>query len=214
MHTRPNFNFIAPVYDGLARLVFGRRLQQAQTAGLPWVPTGATVLLLGGGTGESLVALLKTCQPARVVYLESSAAMLARASRRLLTAPVAATVEFRLGTEAALKPDEVFDLVMTPFVLDLFTEQTLQHHLIPALGRVLRPGGLWLITDFVPGHSGWRQALIGTMIGFFRLTAGIETRQLANWPAQLKQAGFVRHQELSQLDGLVATELWQRPTGH
>ena len=44
----PSFNALAPVYDALATLTFGRRLWRAQARWLPFVPPGTHVLWLGG----------------------------------------------------------------------------------------------------------------------------------------------------------------------
>lgn len=206
-----SFDWIAPVYDALARLVFGRRLQQAQRWLLDRIPPEASVLVVGGGTGWLLEPLLRQCRPARVLYLEPSARMLARASERMLRQALTGTVTFQLGDERDLPPQPAFDVVLTPFVLDLFTEQTLRQRVIPALRSQLRPGGQWLIADFVPTHVGWQRALLWLMIRFFRLTAGIEARQLANWSACLAEAGLLRHDRKPFVGGMVSAEGWEWP---
>ena len=54
-----NFNTIAPVYDFLAKMVFGRSLERAQAAFLSDLETKvkAKVLIVGGGTGKVLELL-------------------------------------------------------------------------------------------------------------------------------------------------------------
>jgi ubiquinone/menaquinone biosynthesis C-methylase UbiE len=211
-----NFNGVAPLYDALAFLVFGRRLERAQTVFLRpnarlSIPKGASVLVVGGGTGRLLEPLMHNCQPDRVVYLEKSARMLTRASRRMAETPLLGTVEFRLGDETTLRPDERFDVVITPFLLDLFTETTLQNELLPRLGSVLAKGGYWLVTDFVRTGVWWQEALLWTMIRFFRLMAGIETRKLADWQRLIADTGLTLRAFQPQLSGLVSTELYQKP---
>ncbi|MBN8821552.1 MULTISPECIES: class I SAM-dependent methyltransferase [unclassified Spirosoma] len=214
METKPkaggNFNAVAPIYDLLAFLVFGRKLQQAQLTWLNRIPTGATVLLVGGGTGWLLQQVLTRCKPKRVVYLEASAQMLARASRRMVRLSVMGSVEFRLGDETSLTDEERFDVILTPFVLDLFSESFLQDSFVPRLYSVLKPGGLWLVTDFVPTTVGWQRALLWIMIRFFRLTAGIQTRQLANWQRVLAVANLSAREQGYHLKGMVATDVWVR----
>lgn len=217
--TRTNFDWIAPVYDALAFLVFGRALQKAQLSLLsqplagsdPVFRTGASVLMVGGGTGWLLEQLLRQYQPARVLYLEQSARMSALASRRLLKSGVVGVVEFRVGDETALAPNEHFDVIITPFVLDLFTEQALTTHLIPKLLGTLNQHGSWLITDFVRTNRWWQQALLWSMIRFFRLTAGISTTALADWQACLLNTGLRRRQQQRWVSGMVASEIWERP---
>ena len=135
--------------------------------------------------------------------------MLALASKRVINHNVAGSVVFRVGDETCLKPDESFDVIITPFVLDLFTEEYLQAALIPQLQTVLNPGGLWFVTDFVNPRIGWQTLLLWTMIRFFRLTAGIETVELADWQRLLAESGLQRNQQEVQVSGMVSTEVWR-----
>ncbi|GAB3497243.1 hypothetical protein GCM10027341_17320 [Spirosoma knui] len=206
-----NFDWIAPVYDALAFVVFGRRLQRAQTVYLNDIPSGLSVLIVGGGSGWLLEQLLVRCKPERVVYLELSGQMVARASRRMLRKALPGTVDFRVGDETALRPDERFDLILTPFLLDLFEESTLQTQLIPRLQESLAPSGRWVVTDFVQPPAWWQKVLLWSMIRFFRLTAGIETRKLANWQNCLQAAGLVNLKRQSQVGDMVSAEIWAYP---
>jgi tRNA (cmo5U34)-methyltransferase len=205
---KPNFDWVAPFYDFLAFLVFGHRLRRAQVVFLNQIPTNAHILIVGGGTGWLLQQVLIHCQPNQVVYLEASAQMLARASKRVINHNVAGSVVFRVGDEMSLKPQESFDVIMTPFVLDLFTEQYLQSGLIPQLQKVLNPSGLWFVTDFVNPRIGWQKLLLWTMIRFFRLTAGIKTVELADWQKLLAESGLQRSKQKGQVSGMVSTEVW------
>ncbi|GAB3546171.1 class I SAM-dependent methyltransferase [Spirosoma fluminis] len=206
-----NFDWVAPVYDALAFTVFGRRLQRAQTVYLNDIPPGLSVLIVGGGTGWLLEQLLVRCKPDRVVYLELSGPMVARASRRMLRKALPGTVDFRVGDETALRPDERFDLILTPFLLDLFEESTLRMQLIPRLQKSLASAGCWLVTDFVRPSAWWQKVLLWSMIRFFRLTAGIETRQLANWQHCLQVAGLILLRRQAQVGGMVSAEIWAYP---
>lgn len=205
---KPNFDWIAPVYDALAFVVFGKRLQQAQVVFLNQIPVGASILLIGGGTGWLLEQVLTRCQPKRVVYLDVSAQMISRASRRMIQRAVLGSVDFRVGDETALSPNEHFDVILTPFVLDIFTEKTLQEKFIPSLRNALKPGSLWFVTDFIETSVWWQKLLLWVMIHFFRLTAGIEVRKLADWQRLLAEAGLIRQNHQPQLNGMVSTEVW------
>ena len=205
---KPDFDWVAPFYDSLAFLVFGHRLKRAQVVFLNQIPANARILLVGGGTGWLLQQVLTQCQPNHVVYLEASAKMLALASKRVINHNVVGSVTFRVGDETSLKPEESFDVIITPFVLDLFTGKYLQKTLIPQLHGKLKPGGLWLVTDFVPFVTGWRKMLLWTMIRFFRLTAGMKIRQLADWQKLLAESGLQRIEQRAQVSGMVSTEVW------
>ncbi|AKD55378.1 class I SAM-dependent methyltransferase [Spirosoma radiotolerans] len=205
-----NFNWVAPVYDTLAFVVFGHKLQQAQVVFLDQIPAGANVLLVGGGTGWLLEQVLMRGNTKRIVYLEASRKMVALASRRMIQKSLLGSVDFRVGDETALSPDESFDVIITPFVLDLFTETTLKTQFIPQLLNVLKSTGLWLVTDFVQPPSWWQKVLLWIMIRFFRLTAGIEANRLANWQQCLFDADLALHKREHQVGGMVSAEVWVR----
>ncbi|UFH53326.1 class I SAM-dependent methyltransferase [Spirosoma sp. KNUC1025] len=203
-----DFDAVSPVYDGLSFIVFGRKLQRAQAVFLKAIPAHADVLIVGGGTGWLLEQVLTHCRPNRVVYLDTSARMVARASRRILRQAVVGAVDFRVGDETMLTGNDHFDVIITPFVLDLFTEQTLQAQFIPRLRSTLKTGGLWLVTDFIQTTNWWQKLLLRSMIRFFRLTAGIKTQQLSDWQRALAQNGLLRQDQQTQVGGMVSTEIW------
>lgn len=208
-HPGGDFDWVAPVYDALSRIVFSRSLQRAQTVFLHHIPANASVLIVGGGTGYLLEQVLTQCKPTRVLYLETSAQMVARTSRRMLQKPILGSVEFRVGDEATLRADDRFDVILTPFVLDLFTEKTLTDSMLPRLHQTLKPDGYWLVTDFVETNLWWQKLLLSAMIRFFRITAGIETHQLADWQQLLANVGLRRLQSRQVVGGMVVTQVWQ-----
>jgi ubiquinone/menaquinone biosynthesis C-methylase UbiE len=187
------FDRVAWCYDALASLVFGpaqRRAQQAALAGLPAL-AAPHVLILGGGTGWVLLEVLRRQPKATVLYLEASPKMLARARARLLreTPQAAGQVEFRHGTQAALRPAERFDAVITFFVLDCIAAPELPSALA-TLRRAQRPDAPWLLADFRPARRGWRHWLLAAMYCFFRLTTGLRANSLPDLRAELGRLGL------------------------
>lgn len=209
-----NFDRIAWCYDALAALVFGGSLRQAQRAALAGLPPSAPrVLILGGGTGWVLGAVLRRRPRATVLYLEASGPMLARAAAYLRrTAPAAAgQVEFRLGTEAALGPSERFDALVTFFVLDCFAPAALG----PALARLAaarHPAAPWLLADFRPPRRGWQRALLGTMYWFFGAVAALPARQLPDLHGALAGLGLRPTRQTFFFGGAVEGTVF-RPAG-
>ncbi len=189
-----DFGPVAGFYDALAGVAFGGALRRAQratlVAGLPPGPS-PRLLVLGGGAGWVLSEIWRQRPQAQVLYLELSAAMLARTRARLQRSPPppGATVELRQGTEAALRPGEQFDVIVTFFVLDCFATAALPLALA-RLEAARRPGAPWLVADFQPAHRGWRRWLLQAMYLFFRLTVGLRTQQLPPWPAELLKLGL------------------------
>jgi SAM-dependent methyltransferase len=209
-----DFGPTAWFYDALAGLVFGGALRRAQratlAAGLPAGPA-LRVLVLGGGAGWVLGEIWRQRPRAQVLYLEVSAAMLARTRARLQRhpAPPGATVELRQGTEATLRPSEQFDVVITFFVLDCFGASVLPGALA-RLHAARRPGAPWLVTDFRPARRGWRRWLLQAMYWFFGFIVGLRVRQLPPWPAELAalglRPGWERHFFGRAIAGIVLNE--------
>jgi tRNA (cmo5U34)-methyltransferase len=191
----PDFSRVARVYDVLAGVVFGRAQRRGQQAalqaGLPLAAPAPRVLVLGGGSGWVLTELLGQCPAAQVLYLETSATMLALAQARLRRyAPgAAAQVEFRQGSEQALRPAEQFDIIVTFFVLDCFTLTEFPGALA-RLQAARRPGALWLVADFWPPQVWWQRGLLRAMYLFFGAAVGLRAKQLPPWPTALASLGL------------------------
>ena len=189
------FNAVAPFYDRLAKLVFGDQLEKAQLATLPFIPENASVLVVGGGSGWILMQLLQQNHCREIVYLDASEKMLRLTEKKLQQVKPAQTkTELRLGTEKDLKPGETFDVIITNFLLDLFTEPRLQS-LLTKLGKTLRPGGFWLVSDFrfiEVKQAWWQKALLKSMYLFFKLTCRINAGQLPDWNKALHQHGLIK----------------------
>jgi tRNA (cmo5U34)-methyltransferase len=181
----PNFNAIAPIYDKLAGLVFGNALRRAQTVHLSLVPEQARVLLIGGGTGWLLTELLNQKPQTQITYLEASPKMLRLTEQKLQKLPHAAKeqVYLRLGDENSLRPDETFDVIITPFLLDLFPDARLTH-LMDRLQTALRPGGLWIFSDFWPTADPplpWQKLLLDSMYRFFGVVSRVQATKLPDF---------------------------------
>ncbi|UOR06006.1 methyltransferase domain-containing protein [Hymenobacter aerilatus] len=196
------FDFVAPFYDALARLVFGRALRRAQQTALAGLPPGTPhLLIVGGGTGWILGDIWQQCPQARVLYVEASAQMLAQAQawQQQHQPQRSGQIVFRWGTEAALLPAEQFDAVLTFFLLDLFAPSELQR-IVQQLNAARRPGAPWLLADFTTPTRWWHHGLLAVMYRFFRLTAGISAQRLPPIQQALATVGL-RPQQRSFLFG-------------
>lgn len=178
------FHRVAYFYDRLARLVYGNALEQAQLALLPYVPRQAKVLVIGGGSGWVLEQLLRSQKQMDILYLDAAPAMLQLAQQRFgkYKSPHTSTVHFRLGTEQSLQTYEQFDIVFTPFLLDIFPPQRLRQ-LMQKLDAALAPGGRWLFADFWPVQQmlWWQRLLVFGMYTFFGLLSGVKARKLPDY---------------------------------
>jgi tRNA (cmo5U34)-methyltransferase len=207
------FDRVASFYDPLSRLVFGRALEQAQLALLPFIPDKARVLLIGGGSGWLLEQLLCSGKTSQILYLEASPNMLRKAQQRVHASITGAVVEFRLGTEAALLPQERFDVVITPFLLDLFPAPRLGH-LMDRLHAALAPGGLWLFADFWPVTSPpplWQRLLLQSMYVFFGMLSGVKATGLPDFSRQFDQLYLQEIFSESFYGDMVQAKVYRKP---
>lgn len=192
------FDNIAWLYDSLARLVFGDRLMRAQTAFLHRIKPGSRVLILGGGTGAIVSELLVLQPDCHITFVDASQAMLKRARRRLRES---SDIEYIHGTENSIPDRHPFDVVITAFYLDMFTDDQLSA-IIPHIGRNLTKPALWLVADFCSKDTLWKRIVLSAMYTFFRLTTGIAAKSLPDWNRTLIRNGWTKLESWTK-DGFI-----------
>ncbi|PTQ94948.1 methyltransferase family protein [Mucilaginibacter yixingensis] len=174
-------------YDNLSRVVFGQALVRAQTRFLSAIPAGANVLIAGGGTGKLLESIAAVHpQRLKITYAEISSKMIARARQRN-----AGQNEVTFVNDAVehVAGQEVFDVVITPFLLDslnpVIFPQVFNH-----MHQLLKPGGIWLNTDFQLTGKWWQKPLLKSMYFFFRLMGCTDTISLPQIANQFRQLDY------------------------
>jgi ubiquinone/menaquinone biosynthesis C-methylase UbiE len=173
-----NYDAIAGSYDFLSRLVFSRAQVNAQVDLLSYIPSHASVLIVGGGTGWILEEIAKIhTSGLKIVYVEISSKMLDRAKKRRCGSN---QVEFVHSNIEDYRATQMFDVIHTAFLFDNFG-QSRAGWVFHLLFKHLRPSGLWLYTDFKiePGKgSGWKKAMLDLMYSFFGTIAHVEARKM------------------------------------
>ncbi|HQQ96956.1 MAG TPA: class I SAM-dependent methyltransferase [Cyclobacteriaceae bacterium] len=197
------FDSIAGIYDVLAKLVYGPSIQHAQTHFLPIASNCTSILILGGGTGWLLRHIREVNATAHIVYVDASSAMLNRARRYATT-----NIDFIHGTEENIPVNGRFDLIVTPFYLDLFDDDKLTD-VVNMIKKVIVPGSYWLATDFVHTSTWWGTMLEKVMYLFFRSICHIESTRLPAWEDIMKCAGFEMQDSASFYRGFIKT-VWYR----
>jgi ubiquinone/menaquinone biosynthesis C-methylase UbiE len=182
-----NFDLVAPIYDGLATLVFGGAIKRSQIALLDQLQDVESALIIGGGTGWILRELLERTPVKHVVYVELSEKMIDKA-RELIerTHPEwLSRVSFRHGTEQSIEQSDLpFDLIVTNFFLACFNDDNCTQ-MIQRLSRFMAPDGRWLFVDFqLPLFGPARlaaQALFKVMFTFFNVMSDLESKGPPNY---------------------------------
>ncbi len=189
-----NFNFIAPAYDGLVRVVFGSKLWKTQKTHLHLIRPDDQVLIVGGGTGR-ILDWIPSCE---VTYLELSLGMIKRARRR-------GHANFIHADFLKWECNQKFDWIICPFFLDCFEESDLMKCL-GKIEKVLSDQGHIIVTDFKISKT-VHQLIVTSMILFFRLTAGLKAKKLLDLTSVLKTY-FKPMKQASFLNGLVFSDLY------
>ncbi|MBS0616955.1 MAG: class I SAM-dependent methyltransferase [Spirochaetes bacterium] len=144
------FNFIAPIYDFFADLVFMGALWRTQKFFIPSLNKAKRALVFGGGTGRILAELIQHDTAREYVFVDLSSKMIAKAQRRVERQNTAqetiSAVTYICGSERDI-PQKKFDLIVTPFILDCFDAERLPQTMALLAARFV-PNGQWLFADF------------------------------------------------------------------
>jgi ubiquinone/menaquinone biosynthesis C-methylase UbiE len=182
-----NYNNAAWFYDRLARLIYGRALIHAQVYLLQYIASNSKILIVGGGTGWILEEIAKIHPSGlQVTYAEVSAHMIALSQKRNTA-----------GNEVVFINDAIenislpgnFDVVITPFLFDNFTGQTLTT-VFNHIQTLIKPGGIWLNADFQLTGKWWQKVMLKSMLLFFKLLCSIEASKLPDIEKQFEKHGY------------------------
>lgn len=184
--------------------MFGKSLQQAQVYYLNVLKPNDRVLILGGGSGDFLLALLKQHSNISVDYIDISPKMIELAKKKTSGF---SNVNFIIGTEETI-PEKSYSVVVTNFYLDLFPDQKLSH-VIQTINNHVTSGTRWLVTDFVE-EKRWHKSMLWIMYRFFRITTNIEASQLPDWHQHLLNAGLHEADSKKFYKGFIKTAVYKK----
>lgn len=211
-----SFDRIAPFYQLLEYLVFGKALQRRRCAFLADIQGCEKVWVLGDGDGRFTASLIMSWQTNRKVrrvrYVDSSRRMISLAKRRLkLMDEPTASVSFCQGDVLDLPLTDTYDLVVSHFFLDCFCDDQLAT-LVPKIASRAESQAAWLISEFAIPSQGWRRlaamAAIACMYFFFRVAADIRPGRLPEYRIYLQKSGLQLAKRQSAFGGFLVSELW------
>lgn len=182
-----NYDNSAWFYDSLSRLIFGNAIVNAQVYLLQYIPPAAKLIIIGGGTGWILEQIARVHPSGiNITYVELSAKMIVLAQKK--SAGLNQVTFINKAVEETDLADN-FDVVITPFLFDSFSEHTLDK-VFNHLHGCLKPGGFWLYADFRSQGNWWQRALLKTMLVFFKLLCNIEAESLPDVNKQFSQYNY------------------------
>lgn len=163
-----DFDRIAPLYDRLVSLTFGKSLMNCQVTHLNRLHKASNILVLGGGSGKILQHLPKgSC----ITYIDKSSKMIKLAKGRKKDDHIEFLAMDFLDFISSIK----YDAIICPFFLDCFDKQTLQSVLIK-VKKILKPSGHLIVADFDVNNTHW--LISSGMHAFFKMVARLQSSQL------------------------------------
>jgi ubiquinone/menaquinone biosynthesis C-methylase UbiE len=200
-----NFNLIAPMYDGLARFVFGKKLKVIQCTYLDRIKPNDKVLIMGGGTGWILEEVLKSQPNVQIDYVDYSSKMIELSKGRAIDYN---RVHFIHGDETSI-PDRCYDVIICNFFLDVFKAVRLKR-VLTQLAHSLDENGILIVSDFSETRKKKHRILIWVMHRFFGLFTKLEAKQLLPIEGYLNSSGFSLNDKTSIAEGLIFSSVYKK----
>lgn len=204
-----NYDSIAPVYDLLSRIIYGRAIVNIQVSLLQYVPANSRILIAGGGTGwilEKLAALHSS--GLAIDYVDASAKMIALSGNRKYSHN---KVNFFQLPMENFDPVHPYEVIITPFFFDNFQKDKIEM-LFAKMDSMLVKDGIWLYADFVYNRDKsplWQKAMLKIMYLFFRITVRIEAAELVSMDEYF-HIRYAKLTEFSRYLRFIRGTVWRR----
>lgn len=209
-----SYGNVARVYALCEYLAFGRTLQCTRESYLDEIEDdlkggGKRVLILGGGDGRFLEALLKRTVDAEIDFIEISQRMIDVAKKRLVRSGVDDAQVSWLKLPFQQWQGEGYDLVTAHFYMDNFEGVDADKELEKVV-RSLKAGGHLIVSDFDPGVACWARWMVRLMQSFFKLTCGVRSKDFTLPHAVLMKLGLQELEGRKRLRGFIFTTKWKK----
>lgn len=195
-----NYGRIAPFYQLLSQIIFGKSLIHAQQKVLASIPPKNRLLILGGGDGEIFKNLKNF--PDSIDFVEVSSKMINLAKTKT-TFPVNWIHEntFRF------QPNGTYDYIYLPFLLDNFTPEQ-AGTLISSFKNWSSQNGIVIITDYPEKPAEWQKVLLKTMYLFFKIVSGLKVNQMPPVSGLMQSEGWKRVATQTSFSGFIETKTY------
>jgi len=200
-----NYDNTTWFYERLSKLVFGQAQIQAQEYFLDQIQPGASILIIGGGTGQILESLARLHPSGiQITYVEVSAKMMALSRKRHTGKNTMKYITAAIGETAFTNS---FDVVITAFLFDNFSQESLEHT-FPLIDAQVESGALWLNTDFRLTGPLWQKLMLKTMYLFFSLFKAVDVQKPPNVEPVFGQYGYQNKQQKSFYRNFIISQLY------
>ncbi|WP_186776233.1 class I SAM-dependent methyltransferase [Rubripirellula reticaptiva] len=181
------YDRIARPYRWLEWIAFGQSLQHSRICLLSELPLVDRILVMGDGDGRLLQQICRSQPGAEITSVDQSLAMIDLQKSRVASAGATDRVRWVCADGRQFSPaSNEYDLLVTAFYLDCFTEFELGQHLPRWLSGV-KNGGFFYVAEFVQPTSGWRairaRVMLAAMHLFFRRQTSLTNHRLVDLTA-------------------------------
>jgi ubiquinone/menaquinone biosynthesis C-methylase UbiE len=214
---KPGFDRLARWYKHAEYVAFGRDLERTRFEFLGRLAECREVLLLGEGDGRCAERLASIAPKARITCVDSSPGMIERAAKRIAAAGAQDRVSFECADIFEFEAgSRAFDAVATLFFLDCFTPEAVAS-IVSRVGPSLRPGALWLFSDFVMPRGGlarFRAKLwLRVLYAFFRWETALSVSALPPSEEILACSGWRQTAFCDRQNGMLRSAVLRREPG-
>ncbi|MBN7809435.1 class I SAM-dependent methyltransferase [Algoriphagus sp. H41] len=193
-----DYGFLAPLYQPISRLVFGKDLIAANSF-FADLAQDRHSLIIGGGDG---VAYRDWDVRFSGEYWDTSSSMCARASKNLSKS--------RICLHCGPWPGRgEFELVFLPFVLDTLPDREIET-LVPQIAAALQPGGRVVLSDFFAPATFSQKLLQQCMLASFRLLARHRRKDLPAYGSFFNPELWEKEQEVTWRRGWIRTQVYRK----
>ena len=204
---KKGYDNVSFFYDGLSRMVFGKRLLRAQQMSLGKIAAPARILIIGGGSGWILGEICNNItEGLEITYADAAPKMIAQAKKRDIKGNTITFIALPIE-KSGIRAQ--YDFVITPFLFDNFTEGEAAR-IFAEIHNLLKPGGYWLFTDFQQTSNWWYRSVLKCMYIFFGLFCGIKATRLPGMEGLFKRYGYRVEREGYMQRGFVVSRVYTR----
>lgn len=191
------YGFLAPIYQPISRVVFGKDLIYANQAFLE-ESRGKKLLIIGGGDGIAYRDLGKNIQGE---YWDSSPKMAEIAQKNLY----ASGLKVNAGIWSGIGK---FDRILLPFILDTLSDAEIKN-LLSQVKSSLSDQGQVLVSDFFEPVSFGQKLIQKAMIWFFRSFTAHQRKDLPLITQFFQDVGFELIEEKNWRRGWIRAQRWK-----
>lgn len=199
------FDFVAPYYDSISKLVFGSVIEKTKTSLFSNITHRSKVLFIGGGSGYSLERLLNTKENLVIDFVDPSHKMILKAKNRVKDSSVVNFHQIHIEEFSG----DAYDFVITEFFFDLFGQKKIIE-LVRIISSKINKNGNWIDTDFREPSNFNNKIILKLMYQFFKITVNIDSNKLVYTKPIFKNAGLKIIVEEKSSTGFISSQLIAR----